>query len=364
MHGTLKRNPRRRHHRRHNPLFPILPNPIGDTGGFLAKASGFAIGFLLQDAIDRFGATHTLTTDTSGNTTDTPAAGQIYDSEAVQLPIWSSTTRLAYNAAGLAIPGILGRFFWADFWNHAFAAAVIRTLGKVATSAVAQFAPANATTLQLYGGEYAANARLTQAAGAALTQAQAGTFAGLPRGMRGMRGRPPVRQLAAPPQRKLGDCGCGPTNAPLMVDPLASAADLINTPFGMQEDPCCFNPLTAGTGPTGPGDTFLQPVTPQPTTTLSPITPTPSNTVVTPPSSTSGPCNPNMLQGLWAGALSAIASNDLSTYNARAAQLSACGITAPPFTPPGSTTTTSPTPPAPSPSSPSSSPPTPNNRPR
>lgn len=349
-----RRRRHRRHSRRRNPLVNPLPNPMTDAGGFLAKAFGLGVGYLMQDALDRFGATHALTTDSTGTVQDTPAAGQIYDSEAVQLPIWSSTTRLAYNAAGLAIPGILGRFFWPEFWNFAFAAAVVRVIGNVATSAVAQFAPANSTTLQLYGGEYAANARLQQAAGAALTQAQAGTFAGLPRGRGGrpLAGAPRPRQLAAAPQRKLGDCGCGPTNqnsmlSNILTDPLQSAQGLSNTPFGFQsDDGCCFNPLTAGTGPDG--DTFPQPTTtPTTTPTITPLTPTPVNTVTPTPTTSPTPaptCTTIAIQQMQLSASIAQGSGDQKTYNAMRSQLAACGVSIPAWTTTPSTTTTATTP--------------------
>src|SRR5260370_29302097 len=74
----------RRHHRMHNPL----PNPLTGTGEFISGLFGVGSGFLLASITDRFAATHPLTTQAPGVFTDTPAAGQVYDTETPLLPIW------------------------------------------------------------------------------------------------------------------------------------------------------------------------------------------------------------------------------------------------------------------------------------
>jgi hypothetical protein len=255
---------RRRRHRRRNP-FP-LPNPTSHPMEFLTELFGFGAGFLWQDGIDRYAATHALATDTGGNVTDSPAAGQIYNSESLALPIWSSWQRMAFNAAGIAVPFFLARYFAKDFMMKAGMAAVIRTVGKAATDAVATYVPQNAMTLRLYGDEVASAARLAQTAGTAPSTAPAGTFAGVPR-----------RQLAAPQKtRRVGDSGADDfcTQSSVMSDPLAASQAVVNPPPGAMDPGGCgtcydnysgFNPLTAGTTPENNYVPTIQ-VTPSPTT--------------------------------------------------------------------------------------------------
>jgi hypothetical protein len=363
-----RRRSSRRSSRRRNPLMNPLPNPMHDIRGFLSKAAGFGVGYLIQDGIDRFAATHVLAIDTAGNITDTPPAGTIYDSESPDLPIWSSWQRLAFNAAGLAIPGFMAKLFWKEFWQRALIAATVRTVGKVAVDAVAHFAPpaiAGGLPLRLYGANYAAQAKINQANVAALPASPAGVFAGIPRMLGLLPAQRPIprqRQLAAPQQQRLlGGCGDGSVSS-LMTDPVANspaASLLAPTPQNCGCSP--FNPLTAGTGPS----TDVLNVTPTPsgggwggggggegTIPVSVLIPPPVQTTTSTPSSapvpSSGsgsgggsaptpPCDQGTIGSLKA-ALAAFNGSGYqpsqSTYEGIAGQLAACGITAPPWTPP------------------------------
>lgn len=179
-----------------------LENPLENPEGFLTKAAGLAFGYLLQDALDRYGATHPLT-GVAGALTDTPPIGSIYNSEVVSLPPWSSTTRMAYNAVGLAIPGLLAGIA-PEFFGFAFAAAFVRVLGGIVTSAVAGSQPTDPTMLQIYGDRIAAQNRLNQVLNTQMQAATAGTFAGVPRRPMGRPALPPSRQAPALPMRTLG----------------------------------------------------------------------------------------------------------------------------------------------------------------
>jgi hypothetical protein len=297
----------------------------------LSKLAGFGFGYLLADGVDRYAATHALTTDATGNVTDTPAAGQIYDSEAVSLPIWSSPMRMGMNAAAIALPFLLSKYFAKEFMLHAGIAAVVRTVGKAATDAVAQYAPTNATTLQLYGDRVAANARLAQATNG-LTSAAAGTFAGVPR-RRQMAAAPAPKRLAA---RRIGDDGTStdcPTESALITDPLAQA--MAQTDQWLPSASKCgcdngFNPMTAGvidipTSGDGSSTWFLNyPPLPPMATTPSPGTQTLTTTTT---------CTQSQVQALTgqlAGLMSQIdnpyTSPLASQYNSIYAQLVACGV--------------------------------------
>jgi hypothetical protein len=300
----------------------------------LSKLAGFGFGYLLADGVDRYAATHALTTDATGNVTDTPAAGQIYDSEAVSLPIWSSPMRMGMNAAAIALPFLLSKYFAKEFMLHAGIAAVVRTVGKAATDAVAQYAPTNATTLQLYGDRVAANARLAQATNG-LTSAAAGTFAGVPR-RRQMAATPAPKRLAA---RRIGDDGTStdcPTESALMTDPLAQA--MAQTDQWLPSAGKCgcdngFNPMTAGVidiPTSGDGSsTWFMDYPPLPPPVSIPMPGTQTVTSAPTPSCTSDQIA--SLQAALAGFGKQIdnpyTSPYVSSYNSIYAQLQACGAT-------------------------------------
>jgi hypothetical protein len=198
----IRRNPvakerrRRRGHgrRRRNPL----PNPISGMMEFIGGVLGVGAGFGLASFVDRMLTTHALTgtagATSQGGLTDSPAVGQIYNSEAMLLPIWSSWQRLAGAGASIVAPLVLARFAGnhpglKSFLQLAGFGALGRTAGKAMDDAVASTMATNASVQRFYSGEIAAKAKLATAATTALPAAAPGMFAGLPRGM-------PARQTA------------------------------------------------------------------------------------------------------------------------------------------------------------------------
>lgn len=82
-------------------------NPITGGGEWFTGLSGFVLGGVSVGLFDRMAATHPLVAGQSGTTgawNDAPAAGQLYNAEAVQAPIWSSVTRLLVAAVAIATP--------------------------------------------------------------------------------------------------------------------------------------------------------------------------------------------------------------------------------------------------------------------
>ena len=274
---------RRRRRRRRNPLplVGVLANPIGRPMQFLGKAVGLGFGYLWEDAVIRFAATHALN-GTGVNLTDSPPAGQIYNSEAPLLPIWSDMTKLGLSVAGVAVPLFAGRFFMRDFMNHAFIAAAVRLIGKVAVDAASMLPQALPSTgpavLRLYGGEIAAQTRLAQVNTSPAATAPAGSFAGVPRSL----GAPVPRQLGC------GDCGGDGSSQQVMSDPLAGAQAMLagaGLQPGMGGDCGCSVNLNAGfQSDTSTSSDGSMPMTPAAPAASAPVvTPQPSvQTQVTP----------------------------------------------------------------------------------
>jgi hypothetical protein len=227
-------NPRRRrrrshhrrrhtHHRRHSSrMRNPLPNPLTGTGEFVSGLFGVGAGFALASMADRWAATHPLTTQAPGVFTDTPAAGQVYDSEATQLPIWKDPMRIGVALGAILFPGLLTRFVVKGSKAKAFAqlatfGAIGRTVGKAIDDGIASLAAGSGPlstseyAQRLYGAELAATSRLAQlksgsaplvaAAGGSSLQQPAGQFAGVPRGV----GQIPGGHLESP-SRMIGDC--------------------------------------------------------------------------------------------------------------------------------------------------------------
>ena len=206
----IRRNPvakeRRRHRRSHarrrrNPL----PNPISGMMEFVGGVLGVGAGFGLASLVDRMIVTHALTTAATsgqGGGTDQPAVGQIYNSEALFLPIWNSWQRLVGAGASIVAPLVLARFAG----NHPGAKAFLqlagfgalgRTAGKAMDDAVAATMASNANVQRLYSGEIAAKAKLAQATTTALPAVAPGMFAGVRRAY--VNQTQPVRQFAGAP---------------------------------------------------------------------------------------------------------------------------------------------------------------------
>ena len=264
-HARRRRNPipmaasrrsRRRSYRRRNPLTNPIPNPISGPLDFLSALFGVGLGFTLASAADRFAAGHALTT-VNGVLTDAPAAGQIYDSEAPALPLWSNWVRLAAAAGAVVAPGVLAGMTSGDarsFFGLMAVGAFARTGGKLLEDAIATFGTSQPIVQQLYAPEIAAASRMNQANVGALNSAPAATFAGLPR----------TRHVAALPaygggQRFIGDAGdgdCWPAGGQIITDPVADRASFFNDSgqIPWSADPgacggcgqcssCTFNPL-------------------------------------------------------------------------------------------------------------------------
>ena len=134
---------------------------------FFSGCFAVAIGYVLAAGADRFGSTHALTPSTTqGAFVDSPAVGQIYDSESPQLPIWSSGTRLAFNALAIAAPLGLSAFIKdkgpKSFFQLMAFAAIARTIGKAAEDGLSMALASTSFGLRLYAPEMAAQAKLTQ----------------------------------------------------------------------------------------------------------------------------------------------------------------------------------------------------------
>lgn len=225
-----RRRRRRRGGRRHNPVHhrryahhrhPFmrrnpLANPMGSIAEVFSGILGVGTGYVFADAIDRLLSTHALTPNVKGNGyTDTPPAGQLWDSEASILPIWSSWQRILAAAVLVFTPGMASRFVRGSkgkaFLQLASYGAGAKVGGKLLTDGLALAAakmsgtvgPVQTNLLRLYAPEVAVAARLSQVQGnpAPLTASAAGTSPTQPAGM-----------LAGPPRgvgRGLDPDACG-----------------------------------------------------------------------------------------------------------------------------------------------------------
>ena len=164
-------------------------NPIDGGMETLSSLLGVAAGFLFAGGLDRLSNTHAL--NASGQ--DAPAQGDIYNSESVSLPIWSSWMRIGAAVASIGAPlwaASMTTGGWRSFFQLAGFAAIGRTVGKAAEDGMAQLATvpriAQNTTVapilqRLYAPELAALQKQSGSNVAALNAASPGTFAGLPK---------------------------------------------------------------------------------------------------------------------------------------------------------------------------------------
>jgi hypothetical protein len=180
------RRHRRRHHRRRN--------PISGAGEMVGAIFGVTFGYVLASGLDRLVSTHALTSAGASATTftDTPPAGSIYNSETIDLPIWSSWQRMAAAAGAVGAPlivaSMVGNAGLKSFFQLAGFAALARTFGKAADDGMGVLAqsmvtsgnPSASLLVQLYAPEVAAQAALSNAATTPQAAAPAGTFAGVP----------------------------------------------------------------------------------------------------------------------------------------------------------------------------------------
>lgn len=176
---------------RRNPI-TRRSNPITGPGEFFSGVLGVGAGFAFGSFLDRLACTHPYTTG-SGGLLDSPAAGAIYNSEAIAAPIWQSQPgssipwRLVAGGASIVIP--LAAASWSSshpnlkaFFQLMGFAAVGKLSGKLIEDGAASLLSTNALVQKLYAPELAARAKLTAGATTALPAAPAATFAGLPRG--------------------------------------------------------------------------------------------------------------------------------------------------------------------------------------
>lgn len=189
-----KRNPiAKARKRRRNPIarsskgFYGIKNPIPLEGGldFFSGVFAVTLGYLFASGADRMGSTHALTaTASQGGYTDSPAAGEIYNSESTMLPIWSSGKRIAFNALSIAAPLGLSAFIKSkgpkSFFQLMAFAAIARTLGKAADDGLSMALKSTSFGLRVYAPELAAASKASGAGAAALPAAAPGVFAGVP----------------------------------------------------------------------------------------------------------------------------------------------------------------------------------------
>lgn len=172
-----------RRHKKRNPR----RNPINGAKEMLAGVFGVAFGYVLASGADRYAVTHALA---SGQ--DAPAQGDIYNSEAVSLPIWSSWKRLLVGVASVGAPLVVASWVKGpgtkSFFQLAAFGALARTAGKAADDGIAYFAAKmttpSPTLVRLYAPEMASVARVAAASVAQLPSAPQATFAGLPAAQR------------------------------------------------------------------------------------------------------------------------------------------------------------------------------------
>jgi len=242
--GKRRHNPvvnpirRRRHHgsRRRNPFFG---NPLDGPGEVLSGLLGVGTGYFVASAIDRLLATHALV-GSGTNYTDSPAAGQLYDTEAPLLPVWADPIRIGAAIGVIFLPGIASRFIKdakvKAFLQLAAYGAAAKVAGSAIEGGIAALAPTNPYVAQLYGPEVVAQTKLALMGGQAPPANQAaGTFAGVPKN----------RQMGAAPAARtgVGDGGCQPNcqDTPPVpdqpADPLPMNLDQVPYSLGGGYDP-------------------------------------------------------------------------------------------------------------------------------
>jgi hypothetical protein len=178
---TENRRRRRRRHRRRNPLAATEArhhrrhrrhhrrrNPISGMREFGMGVFGLALGGFLASTTYRYAVTHALTT--TGQ--DAPAAGQIYNAESPDAPLW----RQGWKALAIAALSIVAPFgissyvksssaksFWqlAGFGGLGFFG--VKALNDVAVNLSNRMTTPNPTALRLFAAENMALADLNAA---------------------------------------------------------------------------------------------------------------------------------------------------------------------------------------------------------
>ena len=281
---------------RRNPLPNPLMNPLEGPGEFLMGVLGAVFGYVGAGAADRWAATHALQ-GTAGSLMDQPAAGQIYNSESIDLPIYSNMTRLGVAAGAVILPLVASELLSGParaFLQIAGFSALARTFGKAAEDFLASSLNTQPVVQQLYAPEIAAANRLATASGQSLAAASPNTFAGHPRRIAAPVGRmaPALAarqpQYAPPPQpgmRHVGDYQAGgggwqPNSGaqPMTYNVYSACSDCGDMPVPNSVAGPSILPQPPGCDPVN--GVVLQPNSPQPPNNCSPSVP---NTSVSPP---------------------------------------------------------------------------------
>jgi hypothetical protein len=188
--SSYKRGGKTIHRRRHmrNPLMEsrAIANPIEGPMQFVGGFLGVGFGFALASLGDRLVTSHAL--NTAGQ--DAPAQGEIYNSEALQAPLWGNMKQTGWKRLLVAVGAVVVPLGAASavkkhlglksFFQLAAFGALGRTAGKMVDDGVAHFVATKPLGQRLYGGEIAATGKLNAANLAALPAAPPGTFAGVP----------------------------------------------------------------------------------------------------------------------------------------------------------------------------------------
>jgi len=271
----------------------------------LSGVFGVAVGYVVASGGDRLVSTHAL--NASGQ--DAPAQGQIYNSEAISLPIWTSWTRLLVAAGSVALPMVVAANVrsagWKSFFQLAGFGALARTAGKAADDGMGYLAgqTQNPMLVQLYSPEIAASTAMATSALSAPSAAPAGTFAGFMGKLLGFAPKktgasyiPATRgeggTLSCPQGYSLGDDGyCYPNGQPPATPPSPPAPPTTTPTPPSQTCPPC--PPSGGGTPT-PLPPITTPVQPPAPSGPVPITPAVSSPATAPVPWT-GPlmCNPD-----------------------------------------------------------------------
>jgi hypothetical protein len=160
-------------------------NPVSGWREMLSGVFGVATGYVLASGADRFMMTHAL--NASGQ--DAPTQGQIYNSESLMLPLWSSWGRLGVAVLSVGVPMFVASRVRSpgvkSFFQLAGFGALARTGGKALDDGIAYFTGKMTTPspmlVRLYAPELAANGQMAALSlNASPPAAPAATFAGLP----------------------------------------------------------------------------------------------------------------------------------------------------------------------------------------
>ena len=153
VHVKAHRSYEHRSRRSRNPI----PNPIASPMDFVGAMLAIGAGILIASGADRFVASHALAASSGqGGPTDSPAAGQLYNVESVQAPIWSNWKRLAAAGGAIALPGVLSLVLKGKMksaFEYITLGAVGRTLGKSLDDASAKMLGNTSVGVRLFAPE-------------------------------------------------------------------------------------------------------------------------------------------------------------------------------------------------------------------